>query len=330
MFRIDQGSFFNQRYLIEGSIAEGGFAAVYLALDSMGNKRKVALKFQPINDEDEKRQFELEVDALIKLKRGQALEIEHIPAIYDYGFCEENNEAYGYIALEYIQGKELIDLLPFSEEQILVIASKIARVLEYVHGQGIIHRDIKPSNILLTYREGRMIPMLIDFGIMKQKDDGTNSFVHGYGTLAYASPEQLRGNPTTVASDLYSFGATLYHLIEQREPTDVVTRLVENLDVLPFSSKISSHFRHIITTLLRLNPSERYQSAHDLWFDLNQTPAHHNRSSPIFSSLASSGNRLTQKLNQPTPALVRDFPQEDSLKHVPLTTLWNGEKERGN
>jgi serine/threonine-protein kinase len=141
----------------------------------------------------------------------------NIVQIYDFGHIEETH----YIAMEYVDGQSLRKQLAmgrFNEHDALIVARQAVRGLAVAHAQGIVHRDIKPDNLMLTMK-GEV--KIVDLGIAKRLDEDQNQTQTGQaiGTPHYISPEQIKGQKDIDGrADIYSLGATLYHLVTGRAP----------------------------------------------------------------------------------------------------------------
>jgi len=210
------------RYRIVRELGHGGMGTVYEAVDQRVNC-VVALKETPAgNDAEAKRAFEREASLLANLRHST------LPKVMDY-FTEAEGD---FLVMEFIPGYDLAELLesrdsPFPQSQVLRWAFELLRVLEYLHRQEppILHRDIKPSNLKLT-KSGEVF--LLDFGLAQgalgqMPTLAASRSVRGY-TPVYASLEQIHGHGTDPRSDLYSLGATLYHLLSGIAPVDAPTR----------------------------------------------------------------------------------------------------------
>ncbi|WP_329232313.1 serine/threonine protein kinase [Streptomyces sp. NBC_01460] len=238
------------RYELLGRLASGGMGRIYLARDADGQLVAVkTLLAEGVVSDVERRRFTREV--------GLAQRV-------DSTFTARVREAAPraekpWMAIDYIAAPSLSELvrtagvLPASAVQWL--AAGTAEALVTLHGEGIIHRDLKPQNILLPLPG----PRVIDFGISHANDLTRTSLT--LGTIAFTSPEQARGEPSTEASDVYSLGATLFHLALGRPPyradSDTLGLLAQvqrgqlDLDGLP------KELTNLIRPCLAADPAER-------------------------------------------------------------------------
>src|SRR5439155_16240311 len=209
-------------YKILGFLGKGGMGEVYLAEDPVLN-RKVALKFlsaEFIEDSWAKRQLIKEAQAVAML--------EHPNICAVYGF--EEVDEYSFIVMQYVEGRTLAELISTKGipiDEVVPLAQQIVSAVAEAHAHGIIHRDIKPKNIMVT--AGGQAKVL-DFGLAKtiQKkatfDEPTESISQLskagllVGTIAYMSPEQLRGERLDYRSDIFSLGTLLYEMISGKNP----------------------------------------------------------------------------------------------------------------
>ncbi|MFB9392592.1 serine/threonine-protein kinase [Streptomyces coeruleoprunus] len=196
------------QYRLVGRLAAGGMGRIYLARHRVG-QRLVAVKTllaEGVVSEPDRRRFAREVALARRIdNRFTARVVDADP-----------EATTPWMAIEYIPAPSLAELvgtagrLPASA--IRWVAAGTAQALEALHREGIVHRDVKPQNILLPL-DG---PRLIDFGISHATDLTRTSLT--LGTISFTSPEQARGEPSTAASDVYSLGATLFHLAVERPP----------------------------------------------------------------------------------------------------------------
>ena len=202
-------------YEIEGRLGEGGSGIVYRGRD-LRLDRKVAIKVLA----DALRDDELAWARLLREARlASSLIHPHIAAIYDLG--EEDGCAY--IAMEYVEGLALSDVIPFGGmpgEQLEAYAAQIGSALAFAHTHGVIHGDLKGSNIIVTLEGGIK---LLDFGLGRRIPRGGMAEVTSSclplardgataGTLPYLAPEVLRGDPTSRQSDVWALGVLLYQM----------------------------------------------------------------------------------------------------------------------
>ena len=272
-------------YKILSALGQGGMGAVYLAENRRGNK-KVALKFLSsdfITDNWAKRQLIREAQAVAMLDHP------NICAVYDF---EEIGE-HSFIVMQYIEGQTLSDLIrkkSLKPGQIVILAPQIANALAAAHAHGIIHRDIKPKNIMVTPSEQVKV---LDFGlaktIQKNLEDATESFSQLskdgllVGTIAYMSPEQLRGEKLDYRTDIFSLGTVLYEMVCGKNPfahktnsksksnAEVISSIMtdEPQSLRQVSINCPKDFDHVVNKCLRKDPADRYQSAAELLIDLD-------------------------------------------------------------
>ncbi len=263
------------RYTIVKKIGQGGMGAVFLATDTQ-LKRQVALKVLPREKAENPilvKRFKAEATAAAQLRH------ENIVAIHDAG------EADGllYIALEYINGVDAHTLVSnrgsIQPQRAMDIIRQIALALQHAHGQKIVHRDIKPSNLLIG-KDGSV--KLTDMGLARSVDESmeTNITRAGttVGTVDYMSPEQARNSKAAdIRSDLYSLGATWYHLLSGHPPFpdgSMLNKLTAHTtktrpDIRDENDAVTESIAVIIKRLMAIDPKDRYQTPAELLLDLD-------------------------------------------------------------
>lgn len=241
-------------YHIRAVIGHGGFGAVYAAEHRLRPGLLLALK--ETFDSVSMRSLQHEFSVI------QHLAHPNIPRYHDYFEYQGN----GYLVMELVPGQNLEDILlqhggPLVEAQVLNYAMQLCAVVDYLHTRPtpILHRDIKPANIRLTPTG---LIKLVDFGLLKQAGTDTRKTVQGTGTAAYAPLEQYGGSQhTDQRSDIYSLGATLYHLLTGQEPLAAKLRIITANDPLPpahcVNPALSPHIAAAIMHALSLRPAER-------------------------------------------------------------------------
>jgi serine/threonine protein kinase/Tol biopolymer transport system component len=266
-------------YRILEKIGVGAMGEVFRARDERLG-REVALKIiRPSSggNADHLRRFEQEARA------AAALNHPNIVAIYDVGSAADSP----YIVSELLQGKTVRERLtegPISVTQATDFALQIARGLIAAHDRRIVHRDLKPENLFLT-QDGRM--KILDFGVAKlQPETGSELSAEAattvtksgmvVGTVAYMSPEQLRGKAVDHRSDIFSAGAIFYELVAGRRAfrgeteVDTMTAILreEPPEIEPHEGSVPQSLRDIIRHCLEKEPENRFQSPRDLAFAL--------------------------------------------------------------
>ncbi len=257
---MDNSNILKDRYRIVKTLGEGGMSRVYLAenikLGTLWAIKEISKK------------NEMKIDFLAEPNLLKRLEHPALPRVFD---IIENEECV-YVVVDYIEGVSLEEKLAetgaLPEAVVLEWAKQLCGVLSYLHEYSpnpIIYRDMKPSNIILM-KSGKL--KLIDFGIAREyKSDSPNDTVY-IGTRGYAAPEQYGSGQTSVATDIYSLGVTLYQLLTGKSPNDPP---YEFKPVRAYNRALSSSIEKIIERCTRKNPIERYQSARELLADIECT-----------------------------------------------------------
>jgi serine/threonine protein kinase/Tol biopolymer transport system component len=275
-------------YEVVSLIGAGGMGEVYRAKDTR-LARDVAVKVLPhsfATDPDRLRRFEQEARAAGMLNHPNIL------AVYDIG----THEGAPYVVSELLEGQTLrarIDGSPMPSRKAIEIASQFARGLAAAHDKGIVHRDLKPDNVFIT-REGRV--KILDFGLAKVAQAAPASAETAMlaataplpagsvnteagmilGTASYMAPEQIRAAPADNRSDIFSFGLVLYEMLTGR-PAFRADSAVETMSAILKADppRMADHvgdlppdLERIVQHCLEKHPEERFQSAHDIAFNL--------------------------------------------------------------
>lgn len=267
---VTKGDFINERYQIIKSIGEGGMANVYLAHDTI-LERKVAIKIlrgDLSNDEKFVRRFQREALSASSLSHPNIVEM------YDVG---EDNGLY-YIVMEYVEGKTLKQLLKkrgkLTLSEAIDIMLQLTDGMAHAHDSYIIHRDLKPQNIMIQ-DDGQV--KITDFGIAMALNSTqltqTNSVM---GSVHYLPPEQANGKGSTIKSDIYSMGIIFYELLSGSLPfkgdSAVEIALKHMKEPLPnlmdSDSSIPQSIENIILKSTAKNPKNRYEDARAMHEDL--------------------------------------------------------------
>jgi serine/threonine protein kinase/Flp pilus assembly protein TadD len=268
-----------RQYTITARIGQGGMGEVWLARDgTLG--RDVALKILPAGANDA---FERKERFFREARSASALNHPNIITIYEIN----SDEGIDFIAMEYVQGRTLGDLLhhgPMPIDRIERCAEQIAEAVGCAHRAGIVHRDLKPGNIMIT--DDGLVKVL-DFGLAKVSSPSDSSVATAaepatqmaltragttVGTLGYMSPEQAIGDPVDARSDVFSFGVILYEMLTGRLPfagktlSDVLHALhfVEPPPIESLRTGIPPVLHQVALRSLRKAPADRYLNMGDV------------------------------------------------------------------
>ncbi|MCP5068207.1 MAG: serine/threonine protein kinase, partial [bacterium] len=303
-------------YRVLGTLGSGGMGEVLLAERADGAfDRHIALKVVPgdrVRDE---------LVARLRHERQILARLRHpnIAALYDGGVTDAGAP---YFAMELVKGESIIDYCDRARLGVdarLELFDRVCRAVQFAHRNLVIHRDIKPSNVFVT-SDGEV--KLLDFGIAKLVDDGeVTSAEQRFLTPAFAAPEQLKGEPTTTAVDIYALGLLLYELLSGRRPfgrkrdSAAMIRAVLQDDPTPLSRitgkdassddtqeiaqqrgltvealrrQLRGDLDTILDKAMRKDPGERYASAEGLRLDLLR----YRSSQPVAARPATAGYKL--------------------------------------
>ncbi len=259
------------KYIVRQHIKRGGMADVYLAYDE-GLDRHIALKIalpQFTSDPAFVERFRREAKAAARLRHP------NIVQVYATGVTDEGDN---YIAMEYVQGGTLTEMLEqlaqkgevLAISHVLAIVRSVADALRVAHQAGIVHRDLKPSNILMR-PDGA--PVLTDLGIAVIKDDPRLTRTHALmGTPNYMAPEQASGGGVDGRSDIYALGIIMYEMLAGARPFvgDTPWAVLhmhmyeQPTPIHQIRREITAETEAVVHACLQKDPNQRYQTAEEL------------------------------------------------------------------
>ena len=264
------GTLLQNRYRLLNILGQGGFGRTYLVEDLGRFQERCALKelipmqSGPYVLEKSKELFQREAAILYQIAHPQ---IPQFRAIF-----EENQRLF--LVQDYVEGMTYRELLldraskgrTFTEAEVLVFIRQMLPILAHIHARGIIHRDISPENIIR--RENDQLPVLIDFGVVKelatkvQSPEGT-AHATTVGKIGYAPMEQLQSGRVTASSDLYALAVTAIVLLTGKEPQELLdqTTLQWNWQQ---RVQVSTGLALVLNRMLNRSPGDRYQSVSEV------------------------------------------------------------------
>ncbi len=325
-------------------VARGGQGVVYRATQR-STKRLVAIKVLVERSPDraeERRRFEREIDLAASLRHP------NIVSVYDSGVTEDGRP---YLVMEFVEGRPLDEhagagrgqSAPLPVEELVGLVAQVCDAVNFAHQRGVIHRDLKPSNIRVS-PDG--CPRVLDFGLAKLDRVGgpertilsqSGGFM---GTLAWASPEQVSGDPAAIdiRSDVYALGVLLYQLLTARMPYETsgpLSAVVQNvLNADPtrpgqFRAGVNDELDTIILKCLAKSPERRYQTAGDLARDLR----HYLAGEPIQAKRDSAWYTLSKTIRRyrmATAGAAAVFLAVSAALVIVVFALQRADRERDN
>jgi serine/threonine protein kinase len=270
------------RYRVQDLLGKGGMGEAYRAFDP-DLDREVALKIitlpGPDQNDEWRQRFEREVQV------AACLNHPHIVTVYDVGLEHEPP----YVVMELLTGGSLRERLkqgPIPWRETLMMLRPLGQALAYAHWAGVIHRDVKPGNIMFTGGEtsspfqgsSRGVLKLVDFGLARRQDD--EQLTHSgavFGTPAYMSPEQARGEEMDGRTDIFALGIILFEAITGRNPLDkgsTISTLLAAIaatpiDLSPLESKAPPAIIRLIGRAVTKDREQRYPTSEALLEDLD-------------------------------------------------------------
>ena len=306
----------NGRYVIQKVLGQGGMGAALLAKDTRIANKLVVIKelisdnTDPAKRQEDIRNFEREVETLAT--------IDHplVPKVTD-SFQEG---ARYFMVQEYVAGENLEDRMervnqPMPEREALGYTSQLLDVLDYLEQQNppIVHRDIKPANIII---DAKKRAHLVDFGIARA-DVNKNSKrkqTSALGTPGYAPPEQYQGN-ADARSDLYALAATLHHLLTNRDPRNYAPFAYPSVRSL--NPQLSPDIDRVLNHALKINASERYQTAAAMKHDIDEILLNRFRTSGDMTGTYTYSTPLPMT---PPPTTPAPAPARPAKQPTPIPT----------
>lgn len=265
---LKAGELLRGRYKIKRIIGQGGMGCIYLADDLRLQGRQCAVK-EVTRDRSLTREIARQARDQFSREATVLARLDHpnLPKVSDYFAIGEKD----YLVMDFVPGKDLRTLMLeakqakkfLDESKVLLWANQLADALSYLHNQNppILHRDIKPSNLKLT---ATGLVKLVDFGLVKILAPGeiTVTILQGQGTAIYTPLEQYGGDSghTDARSDIYSFGATLYHLLTNQAPPESRERFINpGIFHSPcvLNPKLSIRTERAIIWAMELHPDDR-------------------------------------------------------------------------
>jgi len=295
-------------YRLVGCLGRGGVATVYKAVHQLNNTT-VALKVFPSD--------EMEFPEYVRRARRDVHALQQCahPNLVRVLECALGGQN-GYLAVEYVEGRNLRDLVresgPMSVDKVLAVARDIAGALAHCHARGLIHRDVKPANIMIE--DGTNRTVLLDFGIIKPLNPRGQAPTEESiaESLTYTTPEQFSNRDIDGRADLYQLGLVIYMMVTGRDPVPISSlmegssrskRLAGAVCLKEASPTSPEGLDVIVSNCSQIDPGRRYHAVSDLLDDLDRIA----RGEPV---VPRPSQRVTEKIQALSPqgARTRTIP----------------------
>ncbi|MCS6813446.1 MAG: protein kinase [Cyanobacteria bacterium] len=328
---IPSGTILKSRYRLDRVLGQGGFGRTYLAEDQgRFNERCVVKEYIPVQGSDYSLQKSKE---LFQREAAVLYQIEH-PQIPKFREMFEQGRRLFFVQ-DFIDGRTYRSLLEerlaagmtFSEAEVMHLMEQVLPVLAYIHSKGIVHRDISPDNLIL--REGDRLPVLIDFGVVKEVAGQLHaSEVTQQGTtvgkLGYSPSEQLQTGKVYPNSDLYALAVTVVVLLTGKQPQDLLDETTMTWHWQQWVPALSPRLVQVLNRMMNPRPHNRYESATEVLQALRSLTG-------LVESAAAPGTQVTKPVAPaPQPTSVKPRPQiktitaSTSSKPVGQPPTWLG------
>ena len=294
-------------FLVLHAIGSGGMGVVYAAQQDRP-RRTVAIKVlrRGFRHPEILKRFEREAEVLGRLQHASIAQV--------FSFHRGDRTAPAHLVLELVTGPpitEYVQARALDHPARIQLMIAVCEAVQHAHERGIVHRDLKPANVLVS---DTGVPKVLDFGIARATGLDVQSSIHTahgqfLGTLAYMSPERLRGSTTEVdgRSDVYALGVMLYRLLAGRLPFDVgslplvdAAQRILHTDVAPLGSvdaALRGSIEHVTQRAMAPDPARRYQTAADLAADLRAC---------LEGRLPASAPEIDRSSSRSSPAMVAE------------------------
>ena len=280
-------------YNIVEELGKGGMGVVYKAVHTTLEQQVAikALSSELASNPSSRERFVKEAKIQAKFSHPNVVNI--------FNYIDDGKDVF--IVMEYVNGQTLDQKLKnegtISEDEAINISIPVLEALEFMHSNGVVHRDIKPSNIMIS---NTGLVKVTDFGIAKIVDEKTKQTKTGMvGSLYYISPEQILGEKTSAATDVYSFGVTLFHMITGKalyEGTEyaIMTSHLEGKPVPPWevNDNVSKNFGKVVLKAIQKAPKDRYKTARAFSDDLKKVQSGSRISIPMPRIIKNNQARL--------------------------------------
>ncbi len=314
---LGEDAILSERYKVISVLGYGAMGAVYLAKDSRLVGRRCAIKEnRPAANANVEIKAQSREQFLAEASILARLDHPNLPKVSDFFIIDDRE----YLVMDYIEGEDLDSRIqraqePINQDIVVNWADQVLDALAYLHDQKpqpIVHRDIKPANIRVNMQDR---VRLVDFGLVKVMDSqnmATKVELRGLGTPAYAPLEQFADSEshTDPRSDVYSLGATMYHLLTHLYPPDVHQRVLDPAKLIPpheLNASLSPNVEQVILKAMSIHPDERYQTAQEMrqaLVEAKQVPVGLVATAPVAAAVAPPAQPAKKSLSGGMPIWV--------------------------